>query len=159
MRRARLDAGRRGIAEWEREHGPLTAEELADDLARAWLLRYRVAAVSVDFRETERIERHLRALLRWLGAKQPSRRSAQMAGTTYDAGALMAAERNDRRLWALHAGFLAEEVVPAPVLAQVWRGGSRQASLSQLLAMCLIEPLTDEQARRVGVLAHKDQAR
>jgi len=33
--RLRLDAGRRGIAEWERQHGTLTAEELADGLARA----------------------------------------------------------------------------------------------------------------------------
>ena len=32
--RLRLDAGRRGIAEWEREHGALTAEELAEGLAR-----------------------------------------------------------------------------------------------------------------------------
>ena len=77
-------------------------------------------------------------------------------GVTYDAGALVAAERNDRRLWALHAGLLAEEItptVPAPVLAQVWHGGSpRQAGLSRLLAMCLTEPLSAEQARRVGVL-------
>lgn len=34
-RRLRLDAGRRAIAEWERDHGPLTATELADGLARA----------------------------------------------------------------------------------------------------------------------------
>ena len=33
--RLRLEAGRRGIAEWEHEHGALTAEELADGLARA----------------------------------------------------------------------------------------------------------------------------
>lgn len=33
--RLRLDAGRRGLAAWENEHGPLTAEELADGLARA----------------------------------------------------------------------------------------------------------------------------
>jgi hypothetical protein len=33
--RLRLEAGRRAIAEWEREHGALTAEELADGLARA----------------------------------------------------------------------------------------------------------------------------
>jgi hypothetical protein len=26
-----------------------------------------------------------------------------MAGVTYDTGALVAAERNDRRMWALHA--------------------------------------------------------
>lgn len=81
-----------------------------------------------------------------------------MAGVTYDTGALVAGERNDRRMWALHAGFLAEEVapvVPAPALAEAWRGGARQASLSRLLAMCDIEPMSDEQARKVGVLAGK----
>jgi predicted nucleic acid-binding protein len=81
-----------------------------------------------------------------------------MPGVTYDTGALVAGERNDRRMWALHAGFLAEEVaptVPAPVLAEAWRGGARQASLSRLLAMCVIEPMSEEQARNVGVLAGK----
>ena len=81
-----------------------------------------------------------------------------MPGVTYDTGALIAAERNDRRMWALHAGFLAEEVVPlvpAPVLAEAWRGGARQASLARLLAMCEIEPMTEQQARDVGVLAGK----
>lgn len=34
-RRLRLEAGRRALAEWERENGPLTAEELADGIARA----------------------------------------------------------------------------------------------------------------------------
>ena len=79
-----------------------------------------------------------------------------MAGVTYDTGALVAAERNNRKMWALHAGFLAEKitpVVPAPVLAEAWRGGARQASLSRLLAMCDIEPLSETQARAVGVLA------
>lgn len=33
--RLRLEAGRRGLAEWEQENGPLTAEELAEGLARA----------------------------------------------------------------------------------------------------------------------------
>ncbi len=86
-----------------------------------------------------------------------------MGGVTYDTGALVAAERNDRRMWALHAGFLAEEVVPvvpAPVLAEAWRGGPRQASLSRLLALCEVEPMTEDQARAVGVLmgrsAHDD---
>ena len=81
-----------------------------------------------------------------------------MPGVTYDTGALVAGERNDRRMWALHAGFLAEEVapvVPAPVLAEAWRGGARQASLSRLLAMCDIEPMSEEQARKIGVLAGK----
>jgi|SRR5581483_1409749 len=77
-------------------------------------------------------------------------------GVTYDTGALIAAERNDRAMWALHAGFLAEEVVPivpAPVLAEAWRGGPRQASLVRLLALCVVEPMSDDQARAVGVLA------
>jgi hypothetical protein len=79
-----------------------------------------------------------------------------MSGVTYDTGALLAAERNDRRMWALHAGFLSEEivpVVPAPVLAEAWRGGSGQASLARLLAVCVIEPMTERQAKDVGVLA------
>lgn len=78
-----------------------------------------------------------------------------MAGVTYDTGALVAAERNNRRMWALHAGLLAEEVVPtvpAPVLAEAWRGGSRQASLARLLQMCEVEPMTEAQARAVGDL-------
>jgi len=78
-----------------------------------------------------------------------------VAGVTYDTGALIAGERNDRRMWALHMGFIAEEVVPvvpAPVVAEAWRGGARQASLSRLLAGCHIEPMTAEQARSVGVL-------
>jgi predicted nucleic acid-binding protein len=79
-----------------------------------------------------------------------------VAGVTYDTGALIAAQRNDRRMWALHAGFLEEEVVPvvpAPVLAEAWRGGSRQASLVRLLALCDVEPMTEAQARNVGALA------
>ena len=81
-----------------------------------------------------------------------------MGGVTYDTGALVAAERNSRQLWALHAGYLAEEViptVPAAVLAEAWRGGSRQASLSRLLRMCDTEPMSEELARNVGVLAGK----
>ena len=81
-----------------------------------------------------------------------------MGGVTYDTGALVAAERNNRQMWALHAGYLAEEViptVPAPVLAEAWRGGSRQASLSRLLRMCDTEPLSEDLARNVGVLAGK----
>ena len=79
-----------------------------------------------------------------------------MDGVTYDSGALIAADRNDRRMWALHAGFLAlgeSPTVPAPVLAEAWRGRSRQANLARFLALCTIEPLTDDQAKAVGALA------
>ena len=81
-----------------------------------------------------------------------------MNGVTYDTGALVAADHNDRRMWALHAGLLAEEVsptVPAPVLAEAWRGGSRQANVSRFLALCSLEPMSEEQAKSVGVLAGK----
>lgn len=81
-----------------------------------------------------------------------------MNGVTYDTVALIAADRNDRRLWALHAGFLALEIsptVPTPVLTEAWRGGTRQASLVRFLALCETEVLSDEQARAVGMLAGK----
>lgn len=83
-----------------------------------------------------------------------------MSGVTYDTGALLAAERNDRRMWALHAAFLEEEIVPAvpaPVLAQAWRGGGKQASLSRLLALCEVEAMSEEQARAVGQLAARSR--
>ena len=79
-----------------------------------------------------------------------------MAGVTYDTGALIAGDRNDRRMWALHVGFIAEEVVPtvpAPVVAEAWRGGPRQASLARMLVGCDVDEMTAEQARRVGELA------
>jgi len=81
-----------------------------------------------------------------------------MGGVTYDTGALIAAGRNDRAMWALHSGYLAEEVVPmvpAPVLSEAWRGGAHQVSLSLFLRMCGTEPLTEELAREVGELAGK----
>jgi hypothetical protein len=77
-------------------------------------------------------------------------------GVTYDAGALVVADRGERRMWARHRALLtAREVptVPAPVVAQAWRGGSRQALLSRLLAGCEVEALDDNQARSVGALA------
>lgn len=73
----------------------------------------------------------------------------------YDTGALIAAERNDRRMWALHDGFNVEgvtPVVPAPVLAEAWRGGARQARLGHLLRPCEVEAMTETQARRIGEL-------
>ena len=77
-------------------------------------------------------------------------------GVTYDTGALIAADRGERRMWARHRALLALREVPtapAPVVAQSWRGGSRQALLAGLLAGCDIEALDDGQARSVGSLA------
>jgi hypothetical protein len=72
----------------------------------------------------------------------------------YDAGALVAAERNVRSLWALHDAALRRglaPVVPSGVLAQVWRGGP-QANLSRLLRGCTVAPLDETLARTVGTL-------
>ena len=58
-------------------------------------------------------------------------------------------------MWALHAALIAAKIVPlvpAPVLAQAWRGGRRQANLARLLAPCRTEVMTADQARAVGVL-------
>jgi hypothetical protein len=76
-------------------------------------------------------------------------------GLTYDTGALVAAERNDRLMWSLHRAALARgipPVVPAGVLAEGWRGGP-QATLSRFLKGCDVEELSKEQARAVGALA------
>jgi hypothetical protein len=79
-------------------------------------------------------------------------RRADVAGLTYDTGALIAGERTDRKLWALHRSALERQyipTVPAGVLAQAWRGGP-QAQLSRLLAGCRIEELDEPRARSAG---------
>jgi hypothetical protein len=78
------------------------------------------------------------------------------ASVTYDTGALVAAERDDRSLWAIHTVYLranVRPVVPAPVLAEAWRGGAGQARLARLLRGCEVEAMTEAQALRVGMLA------
>jgi hypothetical protein len=77
-------------------------------------------------------------------------------GVAYDTGALIAADRGERRMWARHRALLVRRevpVVPAPVVAQSWRGTSRQALLARLLTGCDVEALDDGQARSVGALA------
>jgi predicted nucleic acid-binding protein len=76
-----------------------------------------------------------------------------VSGVTYDAGALIAAERNSPSLWALHRRLLERGMRPTlstVVLGQVWRGGP-QAQLSRLLRGCRIEPLSEPEARSAGV--------
>lgn len=77
-------------------------------------------------------------------------------GVTYDSGALIAADKAERRMWARHRALLMRRVVPtvpAPVVAQSWRGDSRQVLLARLLSGCDVEALDDGRARAVGVLA------
>jgi hypothetical protein len=51
-------------------------------------------------------------------------------GVTYDAGALIAAERGEESVWLLHRRLLERELrptLPTVVLGQVWRGGPQEA--------------------------------
>jgi hypothetical protein len=80
-----------------------------------------------------------------------------VSGFVFDAGALIAFERNDRtvvllvkRLFELRGAI----VVPAGVVGQVWRSGARQVRLARLLAapLTVVEPLDDRRARAAGQL-------
>jgi len=78
-------------------------------------------------------------------------------GVTLDTGALIAIERGDRRLQALideAAGGGAEIAVPAGVIAQAWRGSSRQARLGRFLGLSMVTAvaLDEPEARAAGVL-------
>ncbi len=73
-----------------------------------------------------------------------------------DAGALIALERNDRRMWArldAAADASLDVVVPTGALAQVWRGTANQARLSQALKKTRAGEF-DTVARAAGELCH-----
>lgn len=75
--------------------------------------------------------------------------------TVLDAGALIAFERAERRMVTLVARAKERDrslLVPAGVVAQVWRDGRRQARLATLLGSPVTEvvPLTDFAARAAG---------
>jgi predicted nucleic acid-binding protein len=75
-----------------------------------------------------------------------------MSGFTYDAGALIAADRGDRAMWVLHRQILlsgTRPVVPSTVLAQAWRGGP-QAQLSRFLHGCRVDAFSEADARLAG---------
>lgn len=77
-----------------------------------------------------------------------------MAGLTLDAGVLIEFERGDEVLrrylrWAQLDGIAL--TIPAPALAQVWRG-ARSARLAQLLTMTSFEPMDADLAKAAGVL-------
>lgn len=74
-----------------------------------------------------------------------------------DAGALIAIDRNDRRVVALLARSRPNEIglaIPAGVVGQAWRDGRRQARLARFLSAPDVEvvPLDDARARAAGQL-------
>ena len=75
----------------------------------------------------------------------------------YDAGVLVAAERDDRSVWADHRIRLEVGAVPtttAPVVAQVSRS-ARQVQLRRFLRGCEIAAFSPQQADEVGELLDK----
>lgn len=80
-----------------------------------------------------------------------------MNGITFDAGGLIALERNHRRLFALIETALADGarlIVPATALAQVIRNPARQVRLWRMLQhdKTDIVPLDASYAQAVGLL-------
>lgn len=75
-----------------------------------------------------------------------------MTGLTYDTGALIAAERSVRRMWAIHRRALERGTppcIPAVVLTEGWRGG---VQTSRLLQGCVVEALDERSAKAAGEL-------
>ena len=72
-------------------------------------------------------------------------------GTTLDAGALIAAERNDRRYWKASKKRDELFTVPAIVVTEVWRGGGN-ANLARALNGCDLEALDVDLAKAAGIL-------
>ena len=80
-----------------------------------------------------------------------------MTGITFDAGGLIALDRNDRRVLALIARAMEQGLritVPATALAQALRSPARQARLSRLIrhAGTDLAPLNGPDATAVGIL-------
>ena len=72
-----------------------------------------------------------------------------------DSGALVALERNERLMWVRLKGAQLAGDLPlthAGVLGQVWRGGPRQARLSQALGGIDVRPLDEPLGRAAGQL-------
>jgi predicted nucleic acid-binding protein len=80
----------------------------------------------------------------------------------YDAGALIAIDNDDRRMWAIHHLALEEgrrAIVPAVVVAQAWRDGRRQARLGRFVELCEVAPAGIDVAKAAGVLCGKARTR
>jgi len=76
----------------------------------------------------------------------------------YDAGALIAADKNQRAFLRRHDEFIRKGIrplLPAPVLSQAWGPGSRHAVLHRVLSGCTVIPFTEEAAPEVARLCRK----
>ncbi len=92
-----------------------------------------------------------------MGRPNPGQAPPRLKGLVLDAGALIAFEHRGREISVLMEQARARGegmFIPAGVLAQVWRDGTRQARLARLLrsASVSVEDLTAGRARAVGEL-------
>ena len=86
-----------------------------------------------------------------------TRAPAARTGITFDAGALIALDRGDKRLIALLDRALAQRLkfrVPSGVVGQAWRDGRVQVTLARFLRIDEVEiiPLDEQLARACGEL-------
>ncbi|WP_338672704.1 twitching motility protein PilT [Streptomyces sp. SCSIO 30461] len=73
----------------------------------------------------------------------------------YDAGALIAIDNDDRRMWARHSLALDDGRdihVPSVVVGQAWRDSRRQVRLGKFLAGCHVAPVGLDTAKAAGIL-------
>ena len=73
----------------------------------------------------------------------------------YDAGALIAIDKNDRRMWARYQVAVDDGrdiQVPAVVVGQAWRDSRRQVRLGRFLVGCRVDPVGLETAEATGIL-------
>jgi predicted nucleic acid-binding protein len=84
-----------------------------------------------------------------------------MRPVVYDAGPLIAAERNERRFWAEHRIRLEQGIVPcipSHVLAQVSRS-PKQVQLRRLLRGCEVVALDESGAHEAGALLARSRTK
>ena len=87
----------------------------------------------------------------------PAQREGRVSGITFDAGGLIALDRNDRRVLTLVARAIERGMritIPATALAQALRNPARQARLSRLMRQAETDlvPLDGPDATAVGLL-------
>jgi hypothetical protein len=89
-------------------------------------------------------------------AARPSREAQRLKPPyVYDAGALIALDNNDRRMWALLKIALGEGRdihVPAVVVGQAWRDARRQVRLGRALAGLQVDPVGPDTGKAAGIL-------
>ena len=79
---------------------------------------------------------------------------ARREGLVYGVGALHAAARGDRMMWALHRAALSNgivPVIPAVAVAEAYRTEARGDRIAELLDGTEVEAFSSEAARRSGV--------